>query len=222
MAPRANHTITGGHTIGHSPIDDKLRRFNDSDSWNHGRISAIRMLCGQYLLALQVQYNGLWATKHGFWNPKCTENQSWTPTHYFGEDEWIDRAELTGGWYTSSITLTTNKRRLETCGIPVESPTFQESGRLEYVSGIFGCYFDRLQLHWSLARCPSGKLITGDINDCKSCPIGTCKNNSLEIFGAECTPCTDSTTQSIARNASQSSTLRANHTTTEGNRLKHM
>ncbi|XP_052767205.1 uncharacterized protein LOC128207975 [Mya arenaria] len=139
----------GGHVLGHSGPYNGLVRFNDSASWNHGRISALKMQCGQYLLALQVQYNGVWASKHGFWNDKCSTNQSWTPTYYFGEDEWIERAELTGGRYASSITLTTNKRRLETCGIPAVSPRFVESGRLEYVAGIFGCYFDRFQLYWS-------------------------------------------------------------------------
>ncbi|WAQ94013.1 hypothetical protein MAR_006484 [Mya arenaria] len=141
--------VEEGHVLGHSGPYDGLVRFNDSASWNQGRISAIRMQCGQYLLALQVQYNGVWASKHGFWNDKCSTNQSWTPTYYFGEDEWIERAELTGGRYASSITLTTNKRRLETCGIPAVSPRFVESGRLEYVSGIFGCYFDQFRLHWS-------------------------------------------------------------------------
>ncbi|XP_052815406.1 uncharacterized protein LOC128242336 [Mya arenaria] len=140
--------VVGGHLTGQIPVGSNLIIFNDSDAWNHGRITGIRMLCGQYLLAMAIQYNGVWAQRHGFWAGNCATNQTWTPIHFFEEDEWIQHAELTGSWFTSSVTFTTNKRRLETCGIP-EAVKFREGGRLEFVSGKFGCFFDRLQLHWS-------------------------------------------------------------------------
>ncbi|XP_052782041.1 zymogen granule membrane protein 16-like [Mya arenaria] len=150
---RSAHTITGGTTIGSDNIGDTLVRFNDRAHWSHGRITAIRMLCGQYLLALSIQYNGQWAPQHGFWNPECATNQTWTPVYSFGPDEWITRASLTGEAYVSSVTFTTNKQQsLETCGIPATSTTsisVLEGGKLEYVTGMSGCYFDRLQLHWS-------------------------------------------------------------------------
>ncbi|WAR26972.1 hypothetical protein MAR_012676 [Mya arenaria] len=98
-------------------------------------------------------YNGQWAPQHGFWNPECATNQTWTPVYSFGPDEWITRASLTGEAYVSSVTFTTNKQQsLETCGIPATSTTsisVLEGGKLEYVTGMSGCYFDRLQLHWS-------------------------------------------------------------------------
>ncbi|XP_052815760.1 uncharacterized protein LOC128242582 [Mya arenaria] len=142
--------VVGGHVMGHSTlVTDTLVHFNDSGAWNHGRITGIRMQCGQYLLAMLIQYNDVWAPKHGFWTDNCATNTSWTPFYYFGKDEWIQHAELTGSWYTSSVTFTTNKRRLETCGVPEAGAEFREGGRLEYVFGVFGCYFDSLQLHWS-------------------------------------------------------------------------
>ncbi|XP_052778841.1 uncharacterized protein LOC128216324 [Mya arenaria] len=145
------HTITGGHLFGGVPGNTNLVKFNDSVAWNDGRITAIQMLCGKYLLAFKIQYNGVWSVQRGFWNPACSENQTWTPAHEFGEDEWIQHAAFTGSRWPS-VTFTTNKRQLETCGVPVTSPRYLEGGRLEYVSGIFGCYFDELQFYWSNYR----------------------------------------------------------------------
>ncbi|XP_052778379.1 uncharacterized protein LOC128218570 [Mya arenaria] len=149
-ARSAHPIITGGTTIGSSNTHDSLVRFNDSAAWNHTGITAIRMLCGQYLLALAIQYNGQWAPQHGFWNPECATNQTWTPVYSFGPDEWIERAKLTGDVYVSSVTFTTNNQQsLGTCGIPTTSISVLEGGKLEYVTGISGCFFNRLQLHWS-------------------------------------------------------------------------
>ncbi|WAR26967.1 PRD14-like protein, partial [Mya arenaria] len=125
------HTITGGHLFGGVPGNTNLVKFNDSVAWNDGRITAIQMLCGKYLLAFKIQYNGVWSVQRGFWNPACSENQTWTPAHEFGEDEWIQHAAFTGSRWPS-VTFTTNKRQLETCGVPVTSPRYLEGGRLEY------------------------------------------------------------------------------------------
>ncbi|WAR27004.1 PRD14-like protein, partial [Mya arenaria] len=124
------HTITGGHLFGGVPGNTNLVKFNDSVAWNDGRITAIQMLCGKYLLAFKIQYNGVWSVQRGFWNPACSENQTWMPAHEFGEDEWIQHAAFTGSRWPS-VTFTTNKRQLETCGVPVTSPRYLEGGRLE-------------------------------------------------------------------------------------------
>ena len=126
-----------------------LVTFDDKDEWNGGRITAISMRCGPYPLAFRLQYNGVWAPINGFWSEACAPNNSWTPVHNFDDDEKIVSVEISDNWWLDSVTLTTNKRTLETCGIPNAAHINVETGkRLAYISGQYGCFFDHLQFHW--------------------------------------------------------------------------
>lgn len=133
----------------HDYADANLAHFDDKQSWRNGSITAIQMRCGDYFLAIRVQYNGLWTNEHGFWNENCAPNKTWTSVHTFDVDEHIISAEVSNYEWPTSITFTTNKRTLETCGKPIAANIKTEEGRqLAYFSGVYGCYFDRIQFHW--------------------------------------------------------------------------
>ena len=151
-SPAPTVTIRDGYEWGRPPaeIGNQLLYFNDEPAWNNGRITAIQMRCGDAFLAFRVQYNGVWTNTRGFWHEGCSPNKTWTPVHTFDADERIISAEVTNYAWPLSVTFTTNKRTLETCGVPNAPRIKVESGRrLEYFSGYYGCFFDRLQFYWS-------------------------------------------------------------------------
>ena len=103
------------------------------------------------MYAMRIKYGGHQAERHGFWNQDCDRGAK-IFTYTFDDSEWIERVEIYhDAIYVHSATFITNRRRLDMCGTLTTGVKSVESGRrLEYISGVTGCWFDELQFHWAL------------------------------------------------------------------------
>jgi len=130
-----------------------MTNFNDHDLWNNGLITAMSLHCGPYSFGIRVQYDGKWSPQYGCLVQGCLDASYANANITFDHDERIMSLNVGESPYghVASLTFTTNKRKLQKCGISYPNSTYTESGRrLEYVSGIYDdWYLYQLQFHWS-------------------------------------------------------------------------